>query len=109
MRRGSEFAGPGAPGVVLVAQDTMELDLTRRQEKVGGPLNDESHWGLYAHPQLAMTPERVPLGLVGAKIWSRDEEEFAKSQEVKHRERKAFPHPSRERASQTTHLRDASN
>ena len=43
---------------LLVAQDTTEFDLTRRQERVGGPLNDESRWGLYAHPQLAMTPDR---------------------------------------------------
>ena len=32
--------------VVLVPQDTTELDLTRRHEKVGGPLNDESRRGL---------------------------------------------------------------
>jgi hypothetical protein len=75
--------------VVLIAQDTTELDLTRRQEKVGGPLNDESRYGLFVHPQLAMTPARVPLGLIGATIWSRDAEQFAKSRAVKRRERKA--------------------
>ena len=77
--------------VVLVAQDTTEIELTRKQERVGGPLSDESRWGLYAHPLLAMTPERVPLGVVTAKIWSRDPEEFAKSQEEKRRARKAKP------------------
>src|SRR5271156_656549 len=75
--------------VVIVAQDSTEIELIRKQERVGGPLNDESRWGLYAHPLLAMTPERVPLGVVTAKIWSRDAEEFAKSQEEKRRARKA--------------------
>ena len=77
--------------VVIVAQDTTEIELDRPQERVGGPLNDESRWGLYLHPLLAMTPERVPLGVVTAKIWSRDAEEFAKSQEEKRRARKAKP------------------
>src|SRR5580700_5347344 len=70
-----------AHDVVIVAQDTTEIELTRKQERVGGPLTDESRWGLYVHPLLAMTPERVPLGVVTANIWSRDAEEFAKSQE----------------------------
>lgn len=77
--------------VVIVAQDTTEIELVRKQERVGGPLNDDSRWGLYVHPLLAMTPERVPLGVVTAKIWSRDPEEFAKSQEEKRRARKAKP------------------
>jgi hypothetical protein len=76
---------------VIVAQDTTELELTRTQERVGGPLNDESRWGLYVHPLLAMTPQRVPLGVVTAKIWSRDPEEFAKSQAEKRRARIVKP------------------
>ena len=80
-----------AHDVVIVAQDTTEVELVRQQEKVGGPLNDESRWGLYVHPLLAMTPQRVPLGLVTATIWSRDPEEFAKSQAEKRRARKAKP------------------
>jgi hypothetical protein len=80
-----------AHAVVIVAQDTTEIELLRKQERVGGPLNDESRWGLYVHPLLAMTPERVPLGVVTATIWSRDAAEFAKSQEEKRRARKAKP------------------
>lgn len=81
-----------AQAVVIVAQDTTEIDCTRAQEKVGGPLNDLSHWGLFAHPLLVMTPERVPLGVVHADIWSRDAAEFAKSQEERRaaRRRKAI-------------------
>ena len=82
--------------VVIVAQDTTEIELVRKQEKVGGPLNDDSRWGLYAHPLLAMTPERVPLGVVAAAIWSRDPEAFAKSQEEKRRARKSKPFEEKE-------------
>jgi hypothetical protein len=77
--------------IVLIAQDTTELDLTRRQEKVGGPLNDDTRWGLFAHPLLAMTPARLPLGVIGARIWSRDAQQFAQSPAQKRRARKAKP------------------
>ena len=77
--------------VVLIPQDTTELDLTRRQEQVGGPLNDESRWGLFAHPLLAVTPECLPLGVIGATIWCRDAREFAKTPAQKRRQRKARP------------------
>jgi len=80
-----------ARAVAIVAQDTTEMELVRQHECVGGPLNDESRWGLYVHPLLALTPQRVPLGVVAAKIWSRDPAEFAKSQEEKRRARKAAP------------------
>lgn len=85
-----------AHAVVIVAQDTTEIELVRRQEKVGGPLNDESRWGVYAHPLLALTPERVPLGVVAATIWSRDPEEFAQSQQEKRRARRAKPFEEKE-------------
>lgn len=64
--------------VVLVAQDTTELDLTRKHEKVGGPLSDEQQYGMLVHPLLAMTPQGLPLGVLGAEIWARDPEEFHK-------------------------------
>lgn len=67
-----------AEKVVLVVQDTTELELTRKQEQVGGPLRDDEHYGLHAHPLLAVTPEGIPLGVVHADIWARDAEEFHK-------------------------------
>ena len=78
--------------VVIGAQDTTEADLTRKEEKVGGPLNDENHWGLYVHPVLVMTPQRVPLGIVHVQMWSRDPAEFKKSSKQRRDERrkKAF-------------------
>src|SRR3982750_4246184 len=64
--------------VVLVAQDTSELELTRPHEKVGGPLGDEQHWGIHIHPCLALTPERIPLGILHAHMWARDPKDYHK-------------------------------
>lgn len=77
--------------VVVLAQDTSEADLTcpNEQMKGVGPLNDASRVGLYLHPLLALTPERLPLGVVGAKFWARDAEAFAQPAAVKAKQRKA--------------------
>lgn len=85
-----------AEAVVIGAQDTTEVNLTRKQEKVGGPLNDEHHWGLYAHPLLLMTPERLPLGVVHAEMWSRDPAELAKSSKERREERRQKPFEEKE-------------
>lgn len=67
-----------AQPVVLLAQDTTAVELTRKQEQVGGPLNDEEQYGLLVHPLLALTPEHMVLGVVEAQIWARDAAEFHK-------------------------------
>jgi len=55
---------------VLCIQDTTELDYTTKKGIAGlGPLNYESRWGMYLHPTLAVTPERVPLGLLDLYSW----------------------------------------
>jgi Transposase DNA-binding/Transposase Tn5 dimerisation domain len=64
--------------VVLIAQDTTELELTRPEERVGGPLSDEDHWGVHTHVALAVTPERLVLGLVSSHTWARDVATFRK-------------------------------
>ena len=75
----SEFdqAGPrpsalAAQGVVVVAQDTTEVDLTRPARVVGGPLADDHRCGFFSHCLLAMTPTGVPLGLLADRTWARD-------------------------------------
>lgn len=80
-----------AEKVVLIPQDTTELDLTRPHEiMVGaGPLNDESRVGFFDHALLAFTPEGVPLGIVAAHTWARDFDEFAKDADQKRAERRA--------------------
>jgi len=58
---------------VLCIQDTTELDYTAKKGIAGlGPLNYETRRGMYLHPTLAVTPERVPLGLLGVHRWVRE-------------------------------------
>ncbi|WP_240906078.1 hypothetical protein [Thiorhodococcus mannitoliphagus] len=59
---------------VLCIQDTTELDYTSKKDRMKGlgPLNDETRWGLYLHPTLAVTPDRVPLGLLDLHSWARE-------------------------------------
>ena len=85
-----------AEHVVIAAQDTTEVDLTRKQEKVGGPLDAGSRWGLFVHPILVMTPERVPLGVVNVDMWSRDPKELEKSAKQRKNERRAKPFEEKE-------------
>ena len=86
-----------AERVVLMIQDTTEIDVTRPEQQMegAGPLSDESHWGFYDHATLAVTPERVPLGVVDANLWARDVDEFRENQRLdkraKERQRKQTP------------------
>ena len=62
--------------VVLCVQDTTELDFTSKPSLQGlGPLNYECALGLYVHPTLAITPERLCLGVVDHWTWARDAED----------------------------------
>lgn len=67
-----------AQSTVLVVQDTTELEMTRPQERVGGPLSWETQIGFLDHVLFALTPARVPLGVVDAQMWARDPEDFHK-------------------------------
>jgi hypothetical protein len=58
---------------VLCVQDTTELDSTTKKESAGlGPLNYETRRGIYLHPTRALTPERVPLGLLDLHTFTRE-------------------------------------
>lgn len=61
--------------VVIVAQDTTEIDLTRPIQRVDGvgPLGSalEERVGAFCHALLALTDEGVPLGLLKGKLWAR--------------------------------------
>ena len=96
-RAATQVRMQGEP-VVLIAQDTTEIDLTRRRERVGGPLDEGSRWGLFAHVQLAMTPDAVPLGVVACELWARDPAEAGTSQAAKRQRRKAKPIAAKESA-----------
>lgn len=75
----------GAP-VVLAVQDTTELDYSSHRATTGlGTLNDEQHRGMLAHTTLALTPDRVPLGLLAQEVIVRDPAEFGKRKTRKQR------------------------
>ena len=60
---------------VLAVQDTTYLDWTDHPATTGlGPLAAPSHQGLLVHTTLAITPERVPLGLLQQQVWARDKD-----------------------------------
>ena len=59
--------------LVLAVQDTTYLDWTDHPHTTDlGPLAAPSHQGLLAHTTLALTPDRVPLGLLQQQVWARD-------------------------------------
>ena len=62
--------------VVVLAQDTTEVDLTRPEQQVvgAGPLDGGPRRGALLHPLLAFTPDGTPLGTLHARAWVRDEE-----------------------------------
>jgi hypothetical protein len=60
--------------VVIVAQDTTELDLTRPEVQVegAGPLDGNSRFGELLHSLMAFTANGVPLGTLCAELWTRE-------------------------------------
>jgi Transposase Tn5 dimerisation domain/Transposase DNA-binding len=62
--------------VVLCIQDTTELDYTSKPGIQGlGPLTYSASNGLHLHPTLAVTPERLCLGVLDQWSWARDAED----------------------------------
>lgn len=71
---------------VLAIQDTTQLDFTHHPGTEGlGLLSDESHLGLFYHPTLLLTPEKVPLGIIDQQVWTRPAEDFGKRGQRKKR------------------------
>jgi hypothetical protein len=64
-----------AQPVVLLLQDTTELDFTRPEQSMEGAgfLDASARRGAFLHPLVAFTPEGTPLGTCWAKVWTRDE------------------------------------
>ncbi|MCH8913495.1 MAG: transposase [Planctomycetes bacterium] len=57
--------------VVLIVQDTSELDFTKHPPKDAGCLNKADRFGFYNHTHLAVTPTGLPLGVVGVEMVDR--------------------------------------
>jgi hypothetical protein len=64
--------------VVILSQDTTEIDLTRPEQQVAGagPLDSPSRRGAHLHVLHAFTPDGTPLGTVHAAAWVRRDEKL---------------------------------
>lgn len=69
--------------VVVMSQDTTEIDVTRPEQQVegAGPLDGGPRRGVFLHPMHAFTPDGTPLGTLHAHVWARDEEPPSSSSE----------------------------
>ena len=67
--------------VVLILQDTTELDFTKHPPKDARCLNKSDRFGLYNHTHLAATPDGLPLGVVGVEFFDRSAEGLGRSLE----------------------------
>jgi len=66
--------------LVLAVQDTVYLDWTHHPATEGlGPLVQEHRQGLLSHNTVAITPDRVPLGILQQQVWARDAETFGQA------------------------------
>lgn len=79
--------------VVLLVQDTTELDLTRPEQQVrgAGPMDSEARRGAFLHPLQAFDLHAIPLGMVWQKSWTRDELQTERTPAEKSKKRKATP------------------
>lgn len=57
--------------VVLCLQDTTELDFNGQGIEGLGRLSYEVQRGMYVHPTYAVSPQRLPLGILDAWMWAR--------------------------------------
>lgn len=59
--------------VVLIPQDTTVLSFnTQYERKDAGPTTKDSSHGIYLHSAIAVTPDKVCLGVVSSKQWYRE-------------------------------------
>lgn len=60
--------------IILIPQDTTVLNFSSQyQRKDTGPTTKDSTKGMHLHCALAVTPEKVCLGVVSSKQWHREE------------------------------------
>lgn len=57
--------------VVLCLQDTTELDFNGQSIEGLGKLSYEAQRGMYLHPTYAVSPQRLPLGILDTWMWAR--------------------------------------
>lgn len=76
----------GAIELVLAVQDTTYLDFSHHPGVVGlGPTTSVQKRGLVVHSTVAITPEKVMLGVLQEQVWVRDDESYAQLRDHKQR------------------------
>src|SRR6266446_4278337 len=94
--------------VVLLVQDTSEIDLTRPEQEVKGVGDlDGSRRGFLLHEMQAFTPEGTPLGTVWAAVLNRTEGVSHASAAEKKQQRNQTPIEEKESLRWLTGLRQA--
>ena len=79
--------------LVLLVQDTTELDLTRPKQQVdgAGPIECDSRRGAFFHPLVAFDAGGLPLGVAWQKNWARDKIETQLAAQKKEQRRRKTP------------------
>lgn len=80
-----------AESVVLIAQDTTILNYSAHPPADARCLNTTDQFGFYHHAELALTPDRVPLGVVGTRNFDRTAESLEEDKNEKRRRRTHAP------------------
>ena len=94
--------------VVLLVQDTSEVDLTRPDQEVKGAGElDGSRRGFLLHEMHAFTTDGIPLGTAWAQVLNRTEGVWHASTTHKERKRKETPIEEKESLRWLTGLREA--
>ena len=65
--------------VVLIIQDTTELDFSKHPPKDAKCLNKKERLGIYDHTQLAVTPDRLCLGIISVEEFDRTPHSLGKT------------------------------
>jgi hypothetical protein len=65
----------------LVVQDTTELDFTAHPPRGVRCLNQETRFGLYHHAHLAVTPDKLPLGVLATENFDRAAETLGQAEQ----------------------------
>jgi len=73
--------------VALAVQDTTSTDFTgSRASDNLGYLESKHCRGIFVHPTILVTPDKVNLGILHAEMWSRDNSTLGKKHERKHKD-----------------------
>jgi len=87
-----------ATDLVLLVQDTTELDFTRPTQQVrgAGPMGSNARRGAFFHPLMAFDLSGLPLGTVWQKNWAREKISTTLTREERSQRLKKIPFEQKE-------------